>query len=197
MNTCSVVGCASLKYPTSLLLIEISLYSTAGKWKRGSISIYLSSIVTDEDKTRYVSFYLLLANSMTAFNNQQYRRFPSIFRDWIWSRKAAVNWFYVCSRNSESESYCRIRPSTRLTPASLNSGYYTTGNSCPSTRLTTASLKPDNIQKPPSTRLTTLLVSNRGPILLETCVCRLDLLLLVWKRTKSETTVSQSETTVD
>ena len=27
MNTCSVVGCASLKYPTSLLLIEISLYS--------------------------------------------------------------------------------------------------------------------------------------------------------------------------
>ena len=42
-------------------------------------SIYLSSIVTDEDKTWYVSFYLLLADSMTAFNNQQYRRFPSIF----------------------------------------------------------------------------------------------------------------------
>ena len=41
--------------------------------------IYLSSLVTNEDKSWYVSFYLLLANSMTAFNNQQYRRFPSIF----------------------------------------------------------------------------------------------------------------------
>ena len=33
----------------------------------------------NKDKTWYISFYLLLANSMTAFNNQQYRRFPSIF----------------------------------------------------------------------------------------------------------------------
>ena len=31
----------------------------------------------NKDKTWYISFYLLLANSMTAFNNQQYRRFPS------------------------------------------------------------------------------------------------------------------------
>ena len=36
-------------------------------------------LVTNEDKTWYVSFYLLLANSMTAFNNQRYRRFSSIF----------------------------------------------------------------------------------------------------------------------
>ena len=133
MNTCSVVGCASLKYPTSLLLIEISLYSTAGKWKRGSISIYLSSIVTDEDKTRYVSFYLLLANSMTAFNNQQYRRFPSIF---------------------EVE--------------------YGVGN-----RPLTGSVG----------------IRNQGLII--GYVRRLDLLLLVWKRTISETTASQSGTTVD
>jgi len=35
--------------------------------------------VTDEDEARYVSFYLLLANSMTPFNIRQYRQFPSIF----------------------------------------------------------------------------------------------------------------------
>ena len=46
----------------------------------GSISISLSSIVTNKDETKYVSFCLLLANAMTAFNNKQYRRFPSIFR---------------------------------------------------------------------------------------------------------------------
>jgi len=58
-------------------VLNTSALSTISSY--GSISISLSSIVTDEDKTWYVSFYLLLANSMTAFNNQQYRRFPSIF----------------------------------------------------------------------------------------------------------------------
>ena len=60
----------------------------------GSISIYRSSIVTNEDKNWYVSFYLLLANSMTAFNNQQYKRFSSrpYIRGRIWGRKLAVNW---------------------------------------------------------------------------------------------------------
>jgi len=67
----------------------------------------------------------------------------------------------------KSGSYYRVRPSTRLTPASLNldvlryqrptvdyrlttaslnSGSYTTGNSRPLTRLTTASLKLDNLR---------------------------------------------------
>ena len=58
-------------------VLNTSALSTISSY--GSISIYLSSIVTNEDKTKYVSFYLLLANSMTAFNNQQYRGFPSIF----------------------------------------------------------------------------------------------------------------------
>jgi len=58
-------------------VLNTSALSTLSSY--GSISISLSSIVTDEDKTWYVSFYLLLADSMTAFNNQQYRRFPSIF----------------------------------------------------------------------------------------------------------------------
>jgi len=58
-------------------VLNTSALSTISSY--GSISISLSSIVTDEDKTWYVSFYLLLANSMTAFNSQQYRRFPSIF----------------------------------------------------------------------------------------------------------------------
>ena len=62
-------------------VLNTSALSTISSY--GSISIYLSSIVTNEDKTWYVSFYLLLANSMTAFNNQQYRRFPSI-RGRIW-----------------------------------------------------------------------------------------------------------------
>ena len=58
-------------------VLNTSALSTLSSY--GSISISLSSIVTDEDKTWYVSFYLLLADSMTAFNNQQYRRFSSIF----------------------------------------------------------------------------------------------------------------------
>ena len=65
--------------PLGVHLKYTSALSTISSY--GSISIYLSSIVTNEDKTWYVSFYLLLANSMTAFNNQQYRRFPSIFRE--------------------------------------------------------------------------------------------------------------------
>jgi len=60
-------------------VLNTSALSTISSY--GSIFIYLSSIVTNKDKTWYVSFYLLLANLMTAFNNQQYyRRFPSIFR---------------------------------------------------------------------------------------------------------------------
>ena len=85
----------------------------------GSISMCLSSIVTNKDKVKYVSFYLLLANSMTAFNNQQYRRFPSIFR----VEYEVGNWPLTRSMSlvgiRKSESYHRIRPSTRFTPASL------------------------------------------------------------------------------
>jgi len=46
-------------------VLNTSALSTISSYD--SISIYLSSIVTNEDKTWYV------------FNNQQYRRFPSIF----------------------------------------------------------------------------------------------------------------------
>jgi len=85
----------------------------------GSISICLSSIVTNKDKTWYVSFYPVLANSMTAFNNQQRRRFPSIFR----VEYEVGNWPLTGSMSlvgiPKSGSYYRIRPSTRLTPASL------------------------------------------------------------------------------
>ena len=59
-------------------VLNSSALSTISSY--GSISICLSFIVTNKDKAKYVSFYLLLANSMTAFNNRQYRRFPSIFR---------------------------------------------------------------------------------------------------------------------
>jgi len=108
-------------------VLNTSALSTISSY--GLISIYLSSIVTNEDKTWYVSFYLLLANSMTAFNNQQYRRFPSIFG----AEYGVGNWPLTGSmslvRIRKSGSYYRIRPSTRLTPASLNSGYYITGNS--------------------------------------------------------------------
>ena len=76
-------------------ILNISALSTISSY--GSISIYLSSIVTNEDKTWYISFYLLLANSMTAFNNQQYRRFPSIFG----VEYGVGNWIYVSSPNSE------------------------------------------------------------------------------------------------
>ena len=68
--------------------------------------------------TWYVSFYLLLASSMTALNNQQYRRFPSIFR----VEYEVGNWPLtdLCLVGiRKSGSYYRIRPSTRLTPASL------------------------------------------------------------------------------
>jgi len=85
----------------------------------GSISICLSSIVTNKDKIKYVIFYLLLANSMTAFNNRQYRRFPSIFR----LEYEVGNWPLTGSMSlveiRKSGSYYRIRPSTRLTTASL------------------------------------------------------------------------------
>jgi len=54
-------------------VLNTSALSTISSYGSISISIYPSSIVTNEDKTWYVSFYLLLANSMTAFNNQQYR----------------------------------------------------------------------------------------------------------------------------
>jgi len=37
MNTCTVIGCSGLKYPTSSLLIEISLYS--GKSWSGTIRV--------------------------------------------------------------------------------------------------------------------------------------------------------------
>ena len=81
--------------------------------------------------------------------NQQYRRFPSIFR----VEYEVGNWPLTGSMSlvgiRKSGIYYRIRPSTRLT---------------------------------------TLLVSNRGSLLLlGTRVRRLDLLLLVWKRTISET----------
>jgi len=56
-----------------------------------TISSYGSISMTNKDKTWYVSFYLLLANSMTVFNNQQYRRFPSIFRVEYEVGKLAVN----------------------------------------------------------------------------------------------------------
>ena len=51
-----------------LPLLITSALSTISSY--GSISLCLSSIVTNKDKAWYVSFYLLLANSMTAFNNQ-------------------------------------------------------------------------------------------------------------------------------
>jgi len=64
--------------------------------------------VTNKGKTKYVSFYLLLANSMTAFNNQQYRRFPSIFR----VEYEVGNWPLTGSIGiRKSGSYHRIRPS--------------------------------------------------------------------------------------
>ena len=84
----------------------------------GSISICLPSIVTNKDNTWYVSLYLLLAYSMTAFNNQQYRRFPSIFRE----EYEVGNWPLTRSmslvRIQKSGSYYRVRPSTSLTTAS-------------------------------------------------------------------------------
>ena len=104
-------------------VLNTSALSTISSY--GSISISLSSIVMNKGKTKYVSFYLLLANSMSAFNNQQYRRFPSIFR----VENEVGNWPLTGSIGiRKSGSYYRVRPSTRLTPASLNSGYYTTGN---------------------------------------------------------------------
>ena len=116
-------------------VLNTSALSTISSY--GSISISLSSIVMNKGKTKYVSFYLLLPNSMSAFNNQQYRRFPSIFR----VEYEVGNWPLTGSIGiRKSGSYYRVRPSTRLTPVSLNSGYYTTGNSRPSTRLTPASL---------------------------------------------------------
>ena len=49
-------------------VLNTSALSTISSY--GSTSICLSSIVTNEDKAKYVSFYHLLANSMTVFNNQ-------------------------------------------------------------------------------------------------------------------------------
>ena len=90
-------------------VLNTSALSTISSY--GCISIYLSSIVTNEDKTWYVSFYLLFANSMTAFNNQQYRRFPSIFRE----EYEVGNWPSTGSmslvRIQHSGSYYRVRPS--------------------------------------------------------------------------------------
>ena len=60
-------------------VLNTSALSTVSSY--GSTSTCLSSTVTNKDKAKYVSFHLLLANSMTAFNNQQYRRFRSIFRE--------------------------------------------------------------------------------------------------------------------
>ena len=48
-------------------VLNTSSLSTISSY--GSISIYLSSIVTNKDKTWYVSFYLLLANSMSTINS--------------------------------------------------------------------------------------------------------------------------------
>jgi len=95
-------------------VLNTSAVSTISSY--GSISIPLSSIVTNKGKTKYVTFYLLLANSITAFNNQQYRRFPSIFR----VEYEVGNWPLTGSIGiRKSGSYYRIRSSTRLTPASL------------------------------------------------------------------------------
>ena len=124
--------------------------------------------MTDEDKTWYVSFYLLLADSMTAFNNQQYRRFPSIFSveyevgNWpltgsmslVGIRNQGLIIAYVRRLDLLLLVYKAGRfqkpPLTRLTTLLVSNrgsiGPTTTGNSCPSTRLTPASLKPDNFR---------------------------------------------------
>ena len=146
--------------------------------RHSSISIYLSSIVTNEDKTWYVSFYLLLANSMTSFNNQQYRRFPSIFGiEYGVGNRPLTGSMSVYSRNSESGSYCRIRPSTRLTPASP---------------------KPDSFRNhrrpdPPHRQSQTGALHYWKPV----HVRRPDPLPPVHSRTIPETTTSQPETTAD
>ena len=99
----------------SLIKLSCSCRALSTISSYGSISICLSSIVTNKDKTWYVSFYVLLANSMTAFNNRQYRRFSSIFR----VEYKVGNWPLTGSMSlvaiRKSGSYYRIRPSTRLT----------------------------------------------------------------------------------
>ena len=115
-------------------VLNTSYLSTISSY--GSISIYLSSIVTNEDKTWYVSFYILLATQ------------------WQHSTINSIGGFQV---------YSGIE--------------YEVGK-----RPLTGSMS---------------VVGIRNQSLFVGYVRRLDLLLLVWKRTNSETTVTQSETTVD
>jgi len=147
-------------------VLNTSALSTVSSY--GSTSTCLSSIVTNEDKAKYVCFYFLLANSITAFNIRQYRRFPSIFR----VEYEVGNWPSVLLvRIKKSTSYCRVRPSTRLTPASLNLDIF---RDLPLIRLTIASLKPEcyTTRICSSTRLTTPSVSMTYKTRLTTPVVR-------------------------